>query len=160
MSAMTGLRPILVLNGPNLNMLGVREPHIYGHHTLGDVEDMCRAKAAELGVEVTFGQSNYEGELVGMIQQARDGASGIVINPGAYTHTSVAIYDALKLAELPVIEVHLSNPHRREEFRHHSYISLVADGIVAGFGARSFVMAIEGMVGHLRQQAPAGGSGG
>ena len=157
---MTGLRPILVLNGPNLNMLGVREPHIYGHHTLADVEAMCREKAASLGVEATFGQSNYEGELVGMIQQARDGASGIVINPGAYTHTSVAIYDALKLAELPVIEVHLSNPHRREEFRHHSYISLVADGIVAGFGARSFVMALEGMVALLRQQAAAGGAGG
>lgn len=136
---------ILVLNGPNLNMLGVREPEIYGYETLDDIEAMCRERAAELGLAIDFRQSNFEGELVGAIQGARGSAAGIVINPAAYTHTSVAILDALKLAELPVIELHLSNPHAREGFRHRSYVSPAARGIVAGFGAHGYLLALDAM---------------
>ena len=143
---------ILILNGPNLNMLGVREPHIYGHDTLQEIETRCRERAAQLEVGVYFRQSNYEGELVGLIQEARDATSGIIINPGAYTHTSLAILDALNLAELPVVELHLSNPHRRESFRHFSYVSQVARGIVAGFGAHGYLLALEGMAGFLRTE--------
>ena len=136
---------ILVLNGPNLNMLGVREPAIYGQDTLADIEDMCRERARDLGVEIDFRQSNFEGELVGIIQGSRDNAAGIVINPAGYTHTSVAIPDALKLTGLPVIELHLSNPHAREAFRHRSYVSPIAHGIVCGFGAHGYVLALDAM---------------
>lgn len=136
---------ILVLNGPNLNMLGVREPAIYGHDTLGDIEEACHARADVLGLAVDFRQSNYEGELVTIIQQARDTHMGIVLNAGAYTHTSVAIRDALVVSELPVIELHLSNIHKRETFRHLSYIAGVATGVIAGFGAHGYVLALEAM---------------
>jgi 3-dehydroquinate dehydratase-2 len=136
---------ILVLNGPNLNMLGVREPSIYGRETLADVEALCRDTALRLGLEAECRQSNIEGELVGWIQQARGRMAGIVINAGAYTHTSVALLDALTLSELPVIEVHLSNIYKREAFRHKSYVSPVARGVLCGFGAYGYVLALEGL---------------
>ncbi len=136
---------ILVLNGPNLNMLGVREPTIYGKDTLADVEALCRKTAKGLGVAVDFRQSNHEGELVTWIQEARGKMAGIVINAGAYTHTSVALQDALALSELPVIEVHLSNVYKREPFRHRSYISPVARAVLCGFGAHGYALALEGL---------------
>lgn len=134
---------VLILNGPNLNMLGTREPEIYGATTLADIEASCRAHSAKLGLEVDFRQSNHEGELVEMIQQARGKANCIIINPAAYTHTSVAIHDALKMTGLPVIEVHLSNVHAREAFRHHSYVSPIATGVLCGFGADGYIMALD-----------------
>ena len=136
---------ILVLNGPNLNLLGTREPHIYGSHTLDDLKSLAQARAAELGLEIDFRQSNSEGELVGWIQEAKGSADGIVINAGAYTHTSVAILDALVATELPVVEVHLSNLFKREAFRHHSYISPVAAGLITGFGPQGYPLALEAM---------------
>ena len=136
---------MLVLNGPNLNMLGVREPAIYGRDTLDDIKAACAARVATLGLALDFRQSNIEGELVSWIQQARGKHSGIVINAGAYTHTSIALYDALQIAELPVIEVHLSNIYRREAFRHHSYISPVARGVICGFGGHGYVLAIDAL---------------
>jgi 3-dehydroquinate dehydratase II len=142
---MTERPEVLVLNGPNLNMLGVREPAIYGRETLADVEAMCEQAGEELGLTIDFRQSNFEGELISIIQAARDTAAGIVINPAGYTHTSVAIHDALKLTDLPVIELHLSNPHARDAFRHHSYVSPIATGIVAGFGAHGYVLALHAM---------------
>ena len=142
---MSDLPEVLILNGPNLNMLGVREPAIYGHGTLADIESMCHDRAADLGLSVDFRQSNFEGELVSMIQQARDRAAGIIINPAGYTHTSVAIHDALKLSDLPVIELHLSNPHQRESFRHISYVTAVAKGSIAGFGSHGYVLALDAM---------------
>ena len=137
------MKRVLVLNGPNLNMLGTREPEIYGHETLGDIEAMCKSRAAELGLEVDFRQSNHEGELVGWIQQAKTGFQAILINAAAYTHTSVAIHDALKGAGLPVAEVHISDPKKREEFRHFSHIEALADVYVAGQGAKGYVLALE-----------------
>lgn len=134
---------VLVLNGPNLNMLGVREPGIYGNATLADIEAGCRRRAQALGLELDFRQSNHEGELVTWIQEARGGFAAIVLNAGAYTHTSVAILDALKAAGLPVIEVHLSNIHQRDTFRHHSYVSLVARGVIMGLGPLGYELAIE-----------------
>ena len=142
---MSDLPEVLILNGPNLNMLGVREPAIYGHETLADIESMCHDRAADLGLSVDFRQSNFEGELVSMIQQARDRAAGIIINPAGYTHTSVAIHDALKLSDLPVIELHLSNPHQLESFRHISYVTAVAKGSIAGFGSHGYVLALDAM---------------
>jgi 3-dehydroquinate dehydratase-2 len=136
---------IMIVNGPNLNMLGAREPHIYGHETLADVEAMCNNRANHLGVTIDFRQSNFEGELVTMIQSARGGAAGIIINPAGYTHTSVAILDALKLTELPVIELHLSNPHTREDFRHRSFVSATARAIICGLGAHGYPLAVEAM---------------
>lgn len=135
----------MVLNGPNLNMLGQREPDIYGTTTLADIRESCEKLAGELGVDVDFRQSNHEGELVTWIQDARASCAGIIINAAAYTHTSVAIADALKMAEIPVVEVHLSNIHKREEFRHHSYISYVADGVICGLGADSYTLALRAM---------------
>jgi 3-dehydroquinate dehydratase-2 len=143
---------ILVLNGSNLNMLGVRQPEIYGRTTLADIEAQCRERAAALGLEIEFRQSNHEGELVTWIQQARDNADGIVINAGAYTHTSVAILDALKVAELPVIEVHISNIHAREEFRHHSYISAAATGIIVGLGPQGYLLALDALANILKSK--------
>lgn len=143
---------ILILNGPNLNMLGVRQPEIYGRVTLGDIEARCREKGAELGVAVDFRQSNAEAELIGWIHEARDEADGIVINAGAYTHTSIALQDALKLAELPVMEVHLSNVHAREAFRHHSYISAVANGVICGLGPFGYICALEAITRLLADQ--------
>ena len=134
---------ILVLNGPNLNMLGAREPAIYGHQTLDDVHDMCTQRAEALQLEIDFRQSNHEGELVEWIQQARGAFAGIVINPGGYTHSSVAILDALRLSELPVIEVHISNIFRREPFRGHSYISQAAIGMITGLGAHGYALALD-----------------
>ena len=133
---------VLVLNGPNLNMLGTREPGIYGAHTLGDVEALCQATGDELGLSIDFRQSNHEGELVTWIQQAQTGADAILINPAAYSHTSVAIHDALKAVGLPVAEVHLSNIHQREAFRHHSYVSAVAAGVICGFGVTGYRLSL------------------
>lgn len=138
-------KTVWVLNGPNLNLLGKREPAIYGSETLADVEASCATLAGELGLELRFFQSNHEGDIVDTIQDAREGAAGIVINPGAYTHTSVAILDALSAFDGPVIEVHISNIHKREAFRHHSYISARADGVVAGFGTEGYMAALRRM---------------
>ena len=136
---------ILVLNGPNLNLLGKRQPHIYGSETLADVEASCRALAGELGLEIRFHQSNREYEIIDWIHEARETAGGLVINPAAFTHTSVAILDALNTFDPPVIEVHISNVHKREEFRHHSFISPVARGIVVGFGVLGYTLALSGL---------------
>ena len=136
------MSPVLVLNGPNLNMLGKRQPEIYGRETLADIEAACRTEAKGLDLSLDFFQSNHEGALVESIQQAREANSGIIINAGAYTHTSVALLDALNAAEKPVIEVHLSNIYKREEFRHHSYISPVAVGVICGFGGQGYLLAL------------------
>jgi 3-dehydroquinate dehydratase-2 len=136
---------VIILNGPNLNMLGVRQPEIYGRDTLADVEEACADEAARLEIEIDFRQSNHEGELVTWIQEARSAHDGIVINPGALGHTSIAILDALILAELPVIEVHLSNIHRREEFRHHTYVSKAATGVICGLGPHGYLLALQAM---------------
>ncbi|NNG05661.1 MAG: type II 3-dehydroquinate dehydratase [Inquilinus sp.] len=130
-------------------MLGVREPSLYGAETLGDIEAACSERAEALGLAVDFRQSNTEGELVGWIQEARDGHEGIIINAGAYSHTSVAILDALRMAELPVIEVHISNIYKRESYRHHSYVSEAADGVICGFGAAGYLLALDAMAGLL-----------
>jgi len=137
---------ILVLNGPNLNLLGQREPEVYGRTSLDDIRAATLARAKEKGVTADFRQSNDEGELVTWIQEARKSAAGIIINAAGYTHTSVAILDALLACELPVIELHLSNIYRREEFRHHSYISRAATGVICGFGAEGYPLAIDAMV--------------
>ena len=139
------LKPVLILNGPNLNMLGKRQPEIYGHETLSDVEKACRAEALRLGLAVEFAQSNHEGVLVDLIQGAREKNSGIVINAGAYTHTSVALLDALNAAERPTVEVHLSNIYKRERFRHHSYISPAAVGVIAGLGTQGYLLALQAL---------------
>lgn len=144
------MKPIHILNGPNLNLLGKRQPEVYGHETLTDVEARCAALAADLGVELHFAQSNHEGAIVEMIHAARDAASAIVINPAAYTHTSVAILDALNAFDGPVIEVHISNVHKRESFRHHSYVSLRADGVIAGCGTEGYLLALRRVVSLLR----------
>ena len=135
-------KPIFILNGPNLNLLGKRQPEIYGYETLDDVERNCAAVAAEKGFAVQLFQSNYEGGIVELIHRARDEACAIVINPGAYTHTSVAILDALNAFEGPVFECHISNVHKRESFRHHSYVSLRADGVMAGFGVEGYALCV------------------
>ena len=142
---MAAPRRLLLLNGPNLNMLGVREPEIYGHLTLDDIVGKTRQHAETLGFELDARQSNIEGELVTWIQEARTSHAGIIINPAAYTHTSVAIQDALKLTDLPVIELHLSNIFKREGFRHHSYVSPVAHGIICGFGAHGYLLAVDAL---------------
>ena len=134
---------VFVLNGPNLNLLGKRQPHIYGHETLADVERDCRTAATELGLEIRFHQSNREYEIIDWIHEAREVASGIVINPAAFTHTSVAILDALNTFDHPIIEVHISNVHKREAFRHHSYVSTVASGVIAGFGTQGYTLALQ-----------------
>ena len=138
-------KPIFVLNGPNLNLLGQREPDVYGSETLDDVRDRVNARAALHKLEVDFRQSNTEGEIVDWIQEGRDKASGIIINAGAYTHTSVAILDALLATDIPCVEVHLSNIFKREEFRHHSYISTACIGVICGFGVKSYELAIEAL---------------
>ncbi len=143
---------VLVLNGPNLNMLGAREPEIYGTETLAEIETRCRKRAAALGLDIDFRQSNGEAELVGWIQQAGKTASGIVLNAGALTHTSIAILDALQAAGMPIVEVHLSNIFRREEFRHKSYVSQAASGLVCGFGGLGYGLAIEAIAGLIDEQ--------
>jgi 3-dehydroquinate dehydratase-2 len=140
---------ILVLNGPNLNLLGLREPEVYGRTTLADIEQRCIAEGKRLGLAVECRQSNIEGELVTWVQQARGAQAGLVINPGAYTHTSIALLDALKAVDLPSIEVHLSNIHRREEFRRHSYVSLGVTGVICGLGAEGYILALAALAERL-----------
>ena len=144
---------IAVLNGPNLNMLGLRQPHIYGSATLADVEQLCARTATPLGLTVEFRQTNGEGELVTWVQQCRGRAAGIVINPAGYTTTSIALLDALLASELPVIEVHISNIHRREEFRQHSYVSKAAVGVICGLGVRGYALALTAMAEILEERA-------
>lgn len=134
-----------ILNGPNLNLLGTREPQIYGSTTLGDIDRLCQEAAGRLGLRIRFRQSNHEGQLVDWIHEARLDSAGIAINAGAYTHTSVALLDALSAVDKPVVEVHLSNVFKREGFRHHSYISPAARGVICGFGAKSYVLALEAL---------------
>ena len=143
-------RSVLILNGPNLNLLGRREPGIYGSMSLGDVEAMCIEEGAHLGLEVTCRQSNHEGELVTWIQEAAGAYDALIINPGAYSHTSIALHDALRFLEVPVLEVHLSNIHQREAFRHHSYVSLVAKGVICGLGATGYKAALLGVADLLK----------
>jgi len=137
--------PILIINGPNLNLLGTREPEVYGHDTLADVEAACRAHATKLGLMVDCRQSNHEGVLIDWVQEARSSFAGVVINPGAYSHTSIALLDALKAVQKPIVEVHLSNIHQRENFRHHSYVSLVAKGVICGLGIQGYLSALDAM---------------
>lgn len=144
-------RLITILNGPNLNLLGKRQPEIYGHETLADVEKACRALAKDLQVTIAFHQSNREYELIDWIHAARTTAAGIIINPAALTHTSVAILDALNTFEGPVIEVHISNVHKREAFRHHSYVSLRAEGVIAGCGTQGYLLALQRQAAFIGQ---------
>jgi len=141
---------ILIVNGPNLNMLGSREPEIYGSETLADIELKCKEHAAKLGLEMDFIQSNIEGELVTAIQEAAKTHQGLLINAGAYTHTSIAIMDALLLLKIPVIEVHLSNIFKREPFRHESFISKAAKGVICGFGSESYVLAMQAVASIIK----------
>ena len=144
-------RLVYMLNGPNLHLLGKRQPHIYGHETLADVERDCRALATELGLELRFHQSNREYEIIDWIHEARDTACGLAINPAALTHTSVAVLDALNTFDHPVIEVHISNVHKREEFRHRSFVSLRADGVIAGCGTLGYQLALRRIAQLLAQ---------
>ncbi|WP_424976186.1 type II 3-dehydroquinate dehydratase [Dinoroseobacter sp. S124A] len=143
---------ITILNGPNLNLLGTRQPEVYGSTTLADVEAMCVAKAEALDVSIAFHQSNHEGTLVDQVHEARTRSAGLIINAGAYTHTSIALMDAVASVSLPCIEVHLSNIHARESFRHTSYLSPVALGLICGFGAKGYELALDGLVSHLRKE--------
>ena len=143
------MKPIFVLNGPNLNLLGEREPAVYGRETLKDIEALCAAVARKGGAEVVFRQSNAEADLIGWIHEARSAAAGIVINPAGYTTTSIGLMDALLAAEIPVIEVHVTNIHRREEFRQHSYVSLRADGVIVGCGTDGYLLALRRMASLL-----------
>ncbi|MGA7260028.1 MAG: type II 3-dehydroquinate dehydratase [Stellaceae bacterium] len=145
---------IYILNGPNLNLLGVRDPAVYGNDTLADIEERCLARAASLDLLIDFRQTNHEGQLVDWIQEARESADGIILNAGALTHTSVAVLDALLAAELPVIEVHLSNIFRRESFRHHSYVSLAATAVICGLGAQGYERALDALA-NLIEREPA-----
>ena len=140
---------ILILNGPNLNLLGIRQPEVYGRTTLTDIRDLCQAKAKTMGMALDFEQSNHEGKLIDLIHAARGTHHGIIINAGAYTHTSIAIMDALKSVGLPVIELHLSNIHARESYRHRSYIAPIAIGQICGFGAAGYTLALDAMQGWL-----------
>ena len=145
------MRKILVLNGPNLNLLGTRQPEVYGHTTLKMIEDLCVSHGQTLGLTVTHLQSNHEGALIDAIHAARGMQDGIVLNAGAYTHTSVVLMDAISSAEVPVVEVHLSNIHAREAFRHYSYIAPVAIGQISGFGAQSYALALDALAAHLAE---------
>lgn len=146
-------KPIYVLNGPNLNLLGQREPEIYGHATLDDVRERTAKKASQYGLDIDFRQSNTEGEMVDWIQEARVNASALVINAGAYTHTSVAILDALLATDIACVEVHLSNIFQREEFRRHSYLSAACIGVICGFGVKSYELAIDALAEQLRGES-------
>ncbi len=142
-----------ILNGPNLNLLGVREPEIYGHQTLADIEALCGRAAAGHGLEIAFRQSNHEGQIIDWIQEARAAAAAIIINPAGFTSTSIAILDALKTFEGPIVEVHLSNIHRREAYRHHSYVSLAATGVICGLGAHGYLLALDAIAGLIERPA-------
>lgn len=142
-------RSILILNGPNLNLLGTRQPEVYGPTTLADIEAMCAVKAADLGVDMTFTQTNHEGVMIDTLQAARGVHAGVVLNAGAYTHTSVALMDAISSTMVPVVELHLSNIHAREEYRHKSFIAPVAVGQICGFGAAGYPLAIDALVTYL-----------
>lgn len=150
-------KPVFVLNGPNLNLLGTREPAVYGRDTLDDLKRLSAARASAAGLTVDFRQTNHEGELVTWIQDARTAASGIILNAGALTHTSIAVLDALQAAEVPIIEVHLSNIFRREAFRHQSYVSMAANGVICGLGAKGYELAIEAMS-NLIKNTKSGGA--
>lgn len=145
-------RPIYVLNGPNLNLLGSREPELYGRTTLADIEKATAERANAHGYEVTFRQSNHEGVLVDWVQEARTAAAGVILNAGAYTHTSLAIHDALRTLDRPLIEVHLSNIFAREPFRHHSHVSPVATGVICGLGATGYLLAIDALASLLKEK--------
>jgi 3-dehydroquinate dehydratase-2 len=146
-------RPLIaVLNGPNINMLGLRQPHIYGSATLDDVEQLCAEIAEPLGLAIDFRQTNSEGELVTWVQECRGRAAGIVINPAGYTTTSIALLDALLASEVPTIEVHITNSHRREEFRQHSYVSKAAVGVICGLGIRGYALALQAMAEILEER--------
>ena len=142
-------KPIYILNGPNLNLLGTREPEIYGRMTLADVKAMCKERAKSRGLKIFFEQSNNETQIIDWVHQAIDAADGIIINPAAFTHTSVAILDALKNVPAPIIELHISNTHQREPFRHHSYVTQAATGLILGFGINGYVMAVDAMANML-----------
>jgi len=143
---------IAVLNGPNLNLLGTRQPEVYGAATLDDVESLCADVAEQLGLAIDFRQTNGEGELITWVQECRGRADGIIINPAGYSHTSIALMDALKAVDLPVVEVHISNIHRREEFRHLSYVSKVATGVIAGLGVQGYALALRAMAEIVAQE--------
>lgn len=152
MSHAAPLPLIAVLNGPNLNMLGLRQPHLYGSATLDDVEQLCAETAEALGLAIDFRQTNGEGELISWVQECRDRAAAIVINPGGYSHTSIALMDALFAAECPVVEVHVTNIHRREEFRHQSFVSKAAVGVICGLGIRGYALALTAVVDLLTER--------
>jgi len=154
MGKIIAMNGVLVLNGPNLNLLGTRQPEVYGSVTLGMIEDACRAHGDKIGLNVTCAQSNSEGALIDMIHAARDQQAGIVLNAGAYTHTSVALMDAIASVEVATIEVHLSNIHAREAFRHHSYIAPVALGQIIGFGPNGYILALDALKAHFAGRAP------
>jgi 3-dehydroquinate dehydratase-2 len=144
-------KPIFVLNGPNLNLLGLREPHLYGRETLARIQARCEARAGQHGFAVDFRQTNHEGELIDWVQAARTQAAGVVLNPAGYGHTSVALLDALRTLDIPILECHLSNPAAREAFRHHSYVSLAATGVICGLGPMGYELAIEAVCGLAAQ---------
>ncbi|MGH6763219.1 MAG: type II 3-dehydroquinate dehydratase [Phyllobacterium sp.] len=143
---------VFVLNGPNLNMLGKREPGIYGASTLDDIEMLCRKEAEALGIEIDFRQSNHEGDLVSWVQEAGMAGASILINPAAYTHTSIALHDAIRAAQATVVEIHLSNIHAREEFRHKSHVSPLAKGVICGFGPDGYLMGLRALAGFAGQE--------
>ena len=145
-------KPVYILNGPNLNLLGKREPEIYGSQTLADIEAATAAEAKGLKLSATFRQPNHEGELIELVHEARDKACGILINAGGLTHTSVALHDSLRMADVPVIEVHLTNIYKREPFRHHSYISPAALGVICGFGGHGYVLGLQALARHLENK--------
>lgn len=153
MTARPTLPLVAVLNGPNLNMLGLRQPEIYGSSTIDDVEALCAETAEQLGLAIDFRQTNGEGELVTWVQECRGRAAGIVINPGAYSHTSIALLDALLAVELPVLEVHISNIHRRDAFRHHSYVSQAATGVICGCGIQGYALALTAIADLVQNRA-------
>ena len=148
------MKPVFILNGPNLNLIGEREPEIYGRETLGDIERDLRAQAQGAGLDIDFRQTNHEGELVSWIQEARHGACALILNAAAYTHTSIAILDAIRALSIPVIEVHLSNIFKREEYRHRSFVSPAATGLICGFGPRSYRLALSAIIAMVTSSDP------